>query len=321
MQSIFPIQSRDFSVLTHIESDSISGTIHVISSTVSDNMVPETEEHIRGKIILYGWSFQAMKNEQGQRTGVKITFISHMDLSGTIPLPSSIVRLLTSEVPSSVLRVQQFMQTIGCPPYIRRVAGKVIHEDFDIDTCQYNMSYIAKHSPSKQHQHNEQNWCTDIRVHPSIFKHGFIVTMNPHLGVKSVLRPDNSGVRIYTENESLNGTIIYVNISAKPPPPPQQQVEIEKEREQQQQSSISEVYPNNIKDSNDDDLQYDNDHQLDNHNKNEKLEEANLKRISSIHPLSHSKIITKNIDITHIDKSVHQGKKLIRKKSTLCIYF
>ncbi|CAO3641560.1 unnamed protein product [Cunninghamella blakesleeana] len=309
MKSIFPIQSRDFSVLTQIESDSISGTIHVISSTVSDSMIPENEEHIRGKMILYGWSFQAMKNEQGKRTGVKITFISHMELSGTIPLPSSIIRLLTSEVPSSVLRVQQFMQTIGCPPYIRRVAGKVIHEDFDIETCQYNMSYIAKHSPSKHHQHNEQNWCTDIRVHPSIFKHGFIITMNPHLGVKSILRPDNLGVRIYTENESLNGTIIYVNISAKPSPPPtlsssqEQQEKEEKdeviieEKEPQQHSFVSKVQSDVLKDNN---------NGGDHYHEKEKLEENHLKRISSIHPLSHTKIITKNIDTTHIDKTVQQ---------------
>ncbi|CAO3637027.1 unnamed protein product [Cunninghamella echinulata] len=313
MQSIFPIQSRDFAVLTHIESDSISGTIHVISSTVSDSLIPETEEHIRGKLLLYGWTFQTIKNNQGQRLGVNMTFISHMDLSGTIPLPSSIIRLLTSEVPSSVLRVQQFMVSVGCPPYIRRVAGKVMDEDYDLETCQYTMSYIAKHSPSKQHQQNEQNWCTDIRIHASIYKYGFNITTSPSLGVRTVVRPDNAGVRIYTENESLNGTVILVKILAKPPPPPPSPSPTSTVTEE-----IQSIQENNDKENNDQvDMDYntnDNDGKIVEEKEEKekekeekiKLESSKTVRFSVVHPLSNEKIITKKIDTTHIDKLIDQ---------------
>ncbi|KAI8081384.1 uncharacterized protein BX664DRAFT_302065 [Halteromyces radiatus] len=213
MRSIFPIHSRDFSVLTQIESDARSGVIHVISASVSDSLTPETDAHIRGQILIHGWTFQTTKNEQGKRTGVNITFISHMDLAGVTPLPSAIIRLLTTEVPLCVLRVQSYITTFGCPPYIRRVAGKIVNEYYDTDTKEYKVSYIAKHHPSRQHLHNKQAWCTDIRTHSSVYGKSITVSTQPQQDVKVVLQPDNAGVRIYTEKDTLDGTIIEVIIT------------------------------------------------------------------------------------------------------------
>ncbi|ORZ00073.1 hypothetical protein BCR42DRAFT_429894 [Absidia repens] len=224
MKSIFPINGRDFSLLTHIDSDARSETIHVVSTSVSDKLTPATDDYVRGRMLIYGWTFQALKDETGKRTGVNITFISHMDLVGMTPSPSAAIQLLTAQIPLYVLRVQQYITTKGCPPYIRRVAGKILSEVYDHDNHQYKLTYIAKHFPSKRHHHPQQqqqlhtedSWCTDIRIHASIYKKSFKITTQPQQDILVVVRPDKTGARIYTKNDALDNTIIKIDLSPSP---------------------------------------------------------------------------------------------------------
>lgn len=219
MRSVFPINSRDYSLLTQIDSDARSETIHVVSTSVTDHLVPENDAHTRGRMLIYGWTFQAVRKgaddndddeqKKQQRTGVKVTFIAHMDPAGATPLPSAIVRLLTSEVPLCVLRVRDYITNAGCPPYIRRVAGKVMKEHYDPETHHYTLSYIAKHLPSRHH-HNEQTWCTDIRLHRSVYKDSFTATTKQD-DVSVVTQP--AGVRVYTKSSSLDGMLVEIDIT------------------------------------------------------------------------------------------------------------
>ncbi|KAI8333866.1 hypothetical protein BC941DRAFT_400731 [Chlamydoabsidia padenii] len=216
MKSLFPINSRDFCLLTQIDSDPRSETIHVVSTSVSDHLIPENPDtYTRGRIIIYGWTFQVIKNNQGKRTGVKMTLISHMDLAGTTPLPFAIIRRLTIQVPTSVLHVQRYLTSYGCPPYIRRVAGKVLWETYDTDTRHYKLAYIAKHSPSRRHK----EWCTDIRTHLNVYPHSFHVVTRPDQHVSVVQQLD--GIRIYTRHEDLEGAVIEINVEPKQDSPPE----------------------------------------------------------------------------------------------------
>ncbi|CAO3580502.1 unnamed protein product [Absidia cylindrospora] len=222
MKGIFPINGRDFSLLTHIDSDARSETIHVVSTSVSDKLTPATDNYTRGRMLIYGWTFQALKDETGKRTGLNITFISHMDLAGMAPSPSAVIQLLTAQIPLYVLRVQQYITTNGCPPYIRRVAGKILSEVYDPDNHQYKLTYIAKHFPSRRHHHQQQqlhtedSWCTDIRIHPSIYKDSFKITTQPQQDILVVVRPDKTGARIYTKNDTLDGTAIEIDLAPSP---------------------------------------------------------------------------------------------------------
>ncbi|KAG0180507.1 hypothetical protein DFQ29_000549 [Apophysomyces sp. BC1021] len=211
MRSIFPIHSRDFSLLTTIESDSVSGMIHVATTSVPDNQIPETKPHIRGRIPICGWVLQPMKNDEGKAMGIKTTFISHMDLAGTTPLPPAIVRLLSTEVPACVDRVQWYLRQHGCPPYIRRVAGKITNEQFDSKTKNYHISYTVKHTPSQQRSH--LLWCTDIRTHPSMYASGFNVVTQPADAVRVELRTDDMGLRIYSVGNEVDGQTVKVDIT------------------------------------------------------------------------------------------------------------
>ncbi|KAI9270369.1 hypothetical protein BDA99DRAFT_459862 [Phascolomyces articulosus] len=205
MRSIFPIHSRDFSLLTVIDSDPGTGTIHVASTSVSDGLIPTIKPHVRGQIIVYGWVLRPLKGK-----GVALTFISHMDLEGTTPLPPAIIRQLTVEVPACADRVQWYLRQHGCPPYIRRVAGKITQEHFNSKDKTYRISFTAKHKPSQHRQHS--NWCTDIRTNQSMYGSGFDVQVGPAEYTRVELRADDMGIRIYTLDDSLEGHLVEVAI-------------------------------------------------------------------------------------------------------------
>ncbi|ORZ01715.1 hypothetical protein BCR43DRAFT_503213 [Syncephalastrum racemosum] len=213
MRSIFPIHSRDFCLLTTLDSDPATGVICVATTSVSDALMPEQKEHVRGRIYAYGWVLAPIHNNQGKLSGVKATFISHMDLEGATPLPPAIIRLLTTEVPMCVDRVQWYLRQHGCPPYIRRVAGKIVQEDFDSKHKTYRIAYIAKHRPSTS-KHPSKTWCTDVRTHPGMYASGFKVQASPPDKVRVELRADDMGIRIYTLSDQAEGQTVEIEITA-----------------------------------------------------------------------------------------------------------
>lgn len=219
MRSVFPIHSRDFSLLTTLESDPATGSIHIATASVNDSLIPESKPHVRGNVLIYGWVLTPIKSEQGKLTAVKVTFVSHLDMQGTTPLPPAIVRLLTSEMPACVDRVHWYLRQHGCPPYIRRVAGKVTTETFDSKDKVYHVVYIAKHTPSSSSRHHQQRqhadpslWCTDIRTHRSMYSSGFTVEAHPAEQVRVELRADCMGIRIYTVSDAVEGQTVSIRI-------------------------------------------------------------------------------------------------------------
>ncbi|KAI8072851.1 hypothetical protein BC940DRAFT_291780 [Gongronella butleri] len=241
MKNVFPIQGRDFAVLSHIESDVKSGSIHVVSASVADDaLVPVTTSHTRGRWLVYGWTFQAIKNEAGERTGVHVSFVSHMDLEGGAPLPSAIIRRLTNDIPAQVSRVGDYLRMYGCPPYVRRVAGKVLREQYDPENHTYSISLVCKHTPAasarrvaqnsengendakhaKMVQQQQQQWCTDVRLDAAHYPQGFQAIAHPATHVQIVYKANNAGIRIYTKDPAADGTTIRVDITANALTPP-----------------------------------------------------------------------------------------------------
>ncbi|GAN03304.1 hypothetical protein MAM1_0038c02757 [Mucor ambiguus] len=224
MKSLFPIQSRDFCILTCIESAVATGAIYIGSVSVEDELIPENTQHIRGKLNAYGWALKPItRGKDGQWMGVQVTFIAHMNMGGSgttpLPLPSAIVRLLTTQACAD--SIQTYLAVHGCPPYIRRVAGKIIYEEFNVRTNQYTIRYIAKHAPSPRRHHQQQQqqqkqkmigsmWCTDVRTHQSMYPLGY--SIETHQDVRVDVRP-NIGLRIYTEKDELDGETVELVIS------------------------------------------------------------------------------------------------------------
>ncbi|KAI8341297.1 hypothetical protein BC941DRAFT_493188 [Chlamydoabsidia padenii] len=166
----------NYTVTSTIETDTTLGTIYTASASVDDVFVTSGTLKMR----LYGWIFVPIKDDQGRRC-VKTSII--WDSTGCF---SS----------SSLSRLGRFLSSNGCPPYIRRVAGKVLHEellmvnddalgsgddndendgDDEIDgneddddsdnelacgkkkTPIYSMKYVVKHEPSHTYRARKSN--------------------------------------------------------------------------------------------------------------------------------------------------------------------
>jgi hypothetical protein len=206
MKSTFPIQSRDFSLINSIES--INNVIYICSSSVTDNLIPPKGKIIRGKILVSGWAIEPIKSSTSNKLlGVKVTFIHHMDMQGTTPLPPATVRQLTQEIPKCLYRVQSYLRQSGCPPYIRRITGKVVFEDFETQHKTYTLEYIVKYNSN-----NRANWYTDLRIHQSMFPFGYAIDCS-ETGLK--IEELKSGIRIFAQDKELDGKTVQIQIREK----------------------------------------------------------------------------------------------------------
>jgi hypothetical protein len=191
-------------VTSTIDSDVSQGTIYTASTSVDDTTVaPGTLP-----LNLYGWIFTPVKQE---KRCVKASMI--WDISGCF---SS----------SSLSGLISFLATTGCPPYIRRVAGKVLNEDLVVmdDTLDgpsvqnkgpvYTMKYVVKHEPSISYRarksNPEKHWCTDIRVHPSLYPLGFDVSVSPSSGTN--VNVSAQYIKVFTTSPELDGQEITVTV-------------------------------------------------------------------------------------------------------------
>jgi hypothetical protein len=206
MKSIFPIQSRDFSLINSIES--INNVIYICSSSVTDNLIPPKGKIIRAKILVSGWAIEPIKSATSNKLlGVKVTFIHHMDMQGSTPLPPATVRQLTQEIPKCLYRVQSYLRQSGCPPYLRRITGKVVFEDFETQHKTYTLEYIVKYNSN-----NRANWYTDLRIHPSMFPFGYAIDCS-ETGLK--IEELKSGIRIFAQDKELDGKTVQIQIREK----------------------------------------------------------------------------------------------------------
>lgn len=212
--SALPIASADLSAITSIESDPVTGTVYTATTSVIDQQIPpdESGHRIRAYSDLYGWVFRPKFDKQGRTLFVNVSFVCNLDFKYVVP--NHVLQAWIDESLKSISHIQHYLSQYGCPPYIRRVAGKVVREEFDPLTNNYQIVFIAKHTPSnsyrarkQQQQQNHQSlWCTDIRFHKSMFPHGLDITVVPEDVARIEVSPkDNRSIKIFTTNESIEG--------------------------------------------------------------------------------------------------------------------
>ncbi|RUS26480.1 hypothetical protein BC938DRAFT_470717, partial [Jimgerdemannia flammicorona] len=207
LRGIFPVNGRDLCAITTIETDPVTGIIFNVSSSVIDPAIPEDPKRVRAQMELSGWIFRPNFDDKGSTVSVDVTFISQVDFKGA--MPSGIVRILTTETPRCVGRVEEYLQKYGCPPYIRRVAGKVVEEHFNPRIGTYELTYNAKHESSYK---GRGGWCTDLRIGKKMYPNGFDVQVLPEQGVRVELAPDIGGVRVFTLSHEMEAQNITVRI-------------------------------------------------------------------------------------------------------------
>lgn len=192
----FLAQNIDISGITSIETDPITGTVYTATTSITDAQIPSTPHRIRHFTDLYGWVFRPTLDKHGRTLSVATSFVCNASL------------LYGNEVAN----IRNYLSTHGCPPYIRRVAGKVVQESFQ--DAIYEVTFIAKHQPSHSYRARKTTtqWCTDIRFHRSMFEKGIVVEVRP-LGVARV-QVLKEHVKVYTTDETVDGK--QVSLTLKP---------------------------------------------------------------------------------------------------------
>lgn len=209
--SMLPIASVDLSAITSIESDPITGTVYTATTSVTDQQVPpdESGHRIRAYCDLYGWVFRPKFDKQGRTLSVGVSFVCNMDFKYTIP--QHVLQTWIDSSLQSISHIHHYLTHYGCPPYIRRVAGKVIREGFDALTNNYQIVFIAKHQPSNSYRARKQQqtqslWCTDIRFHKTMFPHGLDISVIPENVARiEVSAKEQRSIKIFTTDEQIDG--------------------------------------------------------------------------------------------------------------------
>ncbi|KAG1153640.1 hypothetical protein G6F37_010173 [Rhizopus arrhizus] len=215
---LHPSLNTDISAITTIETDPVNGTVYTAAVSVNDSSIPadKTGDLIRAHMDLYGWMFRPNLDDQGRTVSVDTQFVCNLDLTHAVP-KAHLERLLDASM-QSIDNLQKYLNQYGCPPYIRRVAGKVIAESFDALTNEYRMVYTVKHQPSSSYRSRKRrdtnHWCTDIRIHKDMFPHGLDVHVLPDNLVRCEVLVKHQMIKIFTIDPSVDGK--EVTLTLKP---------------------------------------------------------------------------------------------------------
>ncbi|ORY94951.1 hypothetical protein BCR43DRAFT_526075 [Syncephalastrum racemosum] len=211
LRSLFPVAECDVAAITSIETDPSQGVVYTATTSVVDSQLPPSpDETVRAETPLYGWAFRPVQDEHGRTHSVRVTLICHMDYKVSLPVKAA--KVLGDEMLACVANVRDYMEQYGCPPYIRRVAGKVLAEEFDAISAKYSITYIAKHEPSSAYRSSKKaaSWCTDIRFTRAVYPHGLEVKVSPTQGTRIEMASDRRSVRIYTTRSDMEGSKVVV---------------------------------------------------------------------------------------------------------------
>lgn len=201
------LADTDLSAITTLETDPANGTVYTATMSVVDTQIPPDplEERIRAQTDLYGWVLTPKVDSQGQTSSVQAQFVYNMDFK--YPVPRPVLEAWKDASMQSIDHLQNYLQQHGCPPYIRRVAGKVTAETFDHETKEYQVAYTVKHQPSNAYRTRKRQdsiWCTDIRFYRDMFPHGVDIRVIPEHSTRSEVLMDHCTIKVFTIDESMD---------------------------------------------------------------------------------------------------------------------
>ncbi|KAI8642795.1 hypothetical protein BD408DRAFT_443174 [Parasitella parasitica] len=215
---LLSMASVDLAAITSIETDPITGTVYTATTSVTDQQVPPDEagNRTRAHTDLYGWVFRPKFDKHGRTVQVAVSFICNLDLKHT--LPQHVLQTWMDSSLQSITHMHRYLLQYGCPPYIRRVAGKVVQEGFDALTNNYQIIFIAKHQASNSYRARKQSstslWCTDIRFHRTMFPHGLDIKIIPeNIARVQISSKDRRSIKIFTTNEAIDGKQVTFTLS------------------------------------------------------------------------------------------------------------
>jgi hypothetical protein len=193
------LQQQDMAVVTHIDSEHGGRRIFMTSKSIHDDKVPLQDGLQRIAMSLYGWIVTLKAPSE-----LEISFIVDMSLPWAQSQRTCLSNLHT------------YLNHHGLPPYIRRVSGKIVMEQFDTATATFQVAWIVRH---QQPPNAAMEWCTDIRLDPALYRHGYNVDVSPTQEGTRIDR-NRRTVKVFTTDPRMEGCRVYVKITPCPPPPP-----------------------------------------------------------------------------------------------------
>ncbi|KAI8069946.1 hypothetical protein BC940DRAFT_331950 [Gongronella butleri] len=194
---------QDMVVLCHIERE--AEHLWIASTTVVDGQVRSVDGLHRVPLDLYAWRV-SLKRAQQQ---VAVSLVTHASLSPWTPMACAM----------SVMKLQASLSSSGCPPFIRRVSGKIIVEHFDSDQRHYAVSWIVQHHAPPAI--SPANWCTVVCLDDRLFNQGYTIDLQPK--DTTSLKTIGKALHIYSSHPAMDGQIIQLQVHGvsqpKPPSP------------------------------------------------------------------------------------------------------
>ncbi|KAI8374455.1 uncharacterized protein BYT42DRAFT_576424 [Radiomyces spectabilis] len=213
MQEHNAAEPFDICALSCIETDPVSGAIFTASTSVTDSQLPMDPQRNRAQMVLYGWIFTPVIHPSTKAKAVKATFIGHVETPGDASVRQW--QGLTEHLSTCMKHLRHYVKIYGCPPYIRRVAGKIIDETYDPKRNVYEMTYIAKHEPSSSYKTRRKSsggWYTDIRISHKLYPEGFDVQTSPSAGVSVEFLEDRHALKVFTTDPKLDRGNVTVHL-------------------------------------------------------------------------------------------------------------
>ncbi|CAJ0835834.1 2370_t:CDS:2, partial [Entrophospora sp. SA101] len=116
MKGTFPI--RDLSLVSSTEHDFETGIVRFVSTSVVDQLIPETRKHVRANLKFAGFELIPKFDDNGFTKYVDIKYIVDIDIK-LETIPYSILKQVSIQTPMVLVKIDELLQKSGFPPYIR----------------------------------------------------------------------------------------------------------------------------------------------------------------------------------------------------------
>lgn len=183
-KGVWPVTARDFALSSHVvregEVGEDSSKVYVLSTSVEDDKIPVEPKKVRADMHVAGWVLEPeyMKGT-GMTALIKATYIVEVDIK-LESIPSAILKIISTSTPACAGRVDDFLQTRGCPPYWKdlSLAGlSYTEEQFDAKTgeASFKVGLNTKTPPKGLGDYSVSPFRWSKRMYPN----GFDMTITP----------------------------------------------------------------------------------------------------------------------------------------------
>nr|CAG8435196.1 5470_t:CDS:2 [Entrophospora candida] len=204
MKGTFPI--RDLSLVSSTEHDFETGIIRFVSTSVVDQLIPETRKHVRANLKFAGFELIPKFDDNGFTKYVDIKYIVDIDIK-LETIPYSILKQVSIQTPMVLAKIDELLQKSGFPPYIRESTSQTSMKSCLFNTKTFDCEIEVVNTFS--------NAVTELKTSRKMYPNGYELTIQP-VTVKVELLPNKVDVARITfpsKNEvNKNSSVLKIKI-------------------------------------------------------------------------------------------------------------